>query len=103
MSANDVNKQIRLLLTQAAALAVAETERRVKDIMQRHPKVETFCLGMGTASFYDKKGIPIDDDTLYLKSFFNFVDEHDKRLQLTGHQMRIDRTSEGKLVTRYDW
>lgn len=89
MNTKQVDKEIFDLFRQAEALALVHIEKLARAVMKRNPRCKRFCMGMGTASFYDKDGEPIWDDTPYLRPFYRFLDEWDTHYRLTGTPMRI--------------
>lgn len=82
-------KQIAFFYDKARNLALAEVERRARNIMRRHPTLKSFILAMGTASFYDADGPVMEEDKKYLKSFYSFLYDWDEYLKLTGEGFRI--------------
>jgi hypothetical protein len=95
-----ISKQIDRLLDQAEELALAEVERRARQVMQKHPTAASFCMVMGSATFYDKHGEPIEEDRTFVRPFYDFVDEFNRFLYLTGNPMNI-KGHDGPLIT--DW
>lgn len=99
-------KRIQALIDEAFDLAVAEVERRARAIMKAHPRCASFCMGMGTATFYDKAGEPINvawgplPYPKYLKDFDAFVNDMDRCLHMTGQPMKINGADAPKIT---DW
>ena len=82
-------KVIQAHLDAASDLAINELERRARQVLKRSPKL-SFCMAMGSASFY-WDGEPMDDnDRAYFKPVFDLLDEFNSALSLTGYPMRID-------------
>lgn len=82
-------------------MAVIEVERLARRTMERNGRCTSFIMGMGSASFYDKHGTPIDyDEAKYLKPFYDFLDTYDRYLYLTGIPMKIEG-HDGELIK--DW
>lgn len=101
-----VENRIRALLDEAHDIAIAEIERRARQIMKQHKRCAAFCMGMGIATFYDRSGDSIGEDwgprqyPQYLIKFMRFIDEFDGELHLTGTPMKIVG-HDG--VMRHDW
>lgn len=96
----NARKRIEALLDAAAIVAVEEVERLARDVMKKHPRCASFCMGMGTACFYEKDGTPIGDEPKYIVAFDDFVNEFDRELHITGTPMKIVG-HDGKL--QHDW
>lgn len=100
MRTKDVNTAIGRLVAQAQDLASQHVEEMARTILRRNRKsVEWFCLGMGTAAFYDMQGYPMDDDDPKFREFYEFVGEWDSTLHITGEPMKF--TADGPKIT--DW
>jgi len=87
-----VETQIDMLLEEAGKLAYAEIERRARKLMKDHPRLVTFCMCMGSATFYDKACEPLyldESDVKYLRPFYNFLDRFDDTLHITGMPLRL--------------
>lgn len=92
--------QVLRLFQRAERLALQEVERRARKILAEHPVLDEFVMAMGTAFFNTKDGrIVTNDDLKYLAPVFDWIDEWDSELHLTGTPMRF--TAKGKMVT--DW
>jgi hypothetical protein len=82
--------EVERLFDKAHELALAEVERRARKILKDHPTAKTFCMSMGSASFYDKAGEPMFiDDFKYLKYFYDFLEQFDDRLYLSGRALKL--------------
>lgn len=90
---------INALLDQAIAIGLKEVERRARQLMKGRPGIR-FTMAMGGASFYDKRGEPLNDNLQYLQPFYKLLHEFDRYLKLTGCPMKIER-HDGPVVT--DW
>jgi hypothetical protein len=83
----------------------SEVEIKARTIMRKHPRCAKFCMAMGYATFYDKKGDSISPDwgylpyPKYLKDFDNWLDEFGD-FKITGMPMKI-KGANGELIT--DW
>lgn len=96
-------KQIDALLGQAHDIAYAEIERMARDIMRKHKRCASFCMCMGTASFYEADGNPISEWSgmpKYLNRFYELVSEWADYTRVTGSPMRIDGAD---APLRKDW
>lgn len=96
-------KQVDALLAQAHDIAYAEIERMARDIMRRHTRCASFCMAMGTATFYDKAGNPIGEWTgipKYLDRFNALVSDWAEYTHVTGSPMKI-KGADGELIK--DW
>lgn len=80
---------IRLLLDDATAEALKEIEKRVRKILRGKNAADNFYMAMGSATFYTRDGKHIERDMSYLRSFYEFLDEFDDILKLTGIPMRM--------------
>lgn len=91
-SAQSAEDKVRALIDQAAREAYKEVEKRARAaIRDSKSPAFTFCMAMGTATFYDEEG-PIMVDFPYPKwaePTLAFIDEFDSELKLTGKPMRI--------------
>lgn len=82
------------LIDQAYEIAIEDIERRARAIMKRHPRCKSFCMGMGSACFYDGAGEPIGEDwgpfdyPKYLREFDRALGEYNL-INVTGVPMRI--------------
>lgn len=96
-----ITEKINSLIAEATKLALKEVERLARKIMKRNPKgIPRFCMAMGYATFYDAGGQPIEEDDTRLKEFYDFLDEHNHNLKLTGEPMKIDKWD---APVRTDW
>ena len=91
---------IDALIEQAYAEITKLVESEARRILRARNPARSFCMGMGTCSFYDKDGMPMYDDHPALKSFYEFVYEYNGRLCFTGIPMKIDGPDEPTLT---DW
>jgi hypothetical protein len=105
MEMNDVQKRsavkIRGMLNYASDLALATVRTEALRIMERWPRIDGFCMGMGTMSFTQDDNL-IEDTDKRVKSLYDFLYEFNSELKITGNALRIDRVA-GELVTRTDW
>lgn len=95
-----VSTRIDALIEQATKDALRLIESEARRILRARNPARSFCMGMGTASFYDKDGNPMDDDHPAFESFYAFLYEHNDTLRLTGWPMKIDGPDE-PIIT--DW
>ena len=95
-------KEVRRLLVQAEALAFAEVVKRARGLMEAHKHITGFCIGMGTACFYDKNG-PMDYEIKKFRGFYKFLDEFNSELKLTGRPLKLTRKADGTIETVTDW
>lgn len=91
---------ISLLLKDATDLALEEIERRARKILKGKNAAATFYMAMGTATFYARDGKHLDPEVSYLVSFYEFLEEFDDILKLTGEPMRL-LSADGPVAT--DW
>ncbi len=81
--------KIHSLLVEAHSIAITEVERRARNILRKHGRCASFCMAMGTVSFYDRKGFPLyPDEPQYLLPLLNFIREFDSELKMTGTPLR---------------
>lgn len=74
--------------------AFKEIERQAREIMAKHKYCVSFCMGMGSACFYDNDNSPIDSyhgDELhkYIRDFYAFINDIDNLIGILGDPMRI--------------
>jgi hypothetical protein len=97
-----ISNQISIKLDEAIAVALKEVERLARKTMKRNPKSITgFCMAMGSACFYGEDGHSIGDFEPKLSEFYEFLDQHDRYLYLTGTPMRIKGKWDAPMQT--DW
>ena len=94
-------QEIRSLLNLAAKLHFDEVVDRAKAIMNTHRNIETFCMGMGTATFHLFNGRHLDGEK-YVQPFYDFLHEFNSELHTTGDPIKIDRIG-NELVVKTDW
>jgi hypothetical protein len=113
---NKVSKQINALMVEATRIGLAEVERLARKALTTRGRAYSFTMGMGCATFYDKKGNAIDDiaeryvDGSWrnvciglqrcIQDALDFIAEHDNDLHLTGVSMRIKSPDSPTLT---DW
>lgn len=97
-----VSETISTMLDDAIKIALKEVERLARKTMKRNPSsITCFCMAMGTATFYGKDGPGIDEYQPELAEFYDFLDQHNRYLYLTGNSMKIDGKWDAPLKT--DW
>lgn len=83
--------KVQALYDQASQLLRNEIERRARSIMKRNRRCASFCMCMGTATFYSVNGSPIDADGInYLQEFDDFLNNWDGVYRMTGDPMKIE-------------
>lgn len=70
-------------------LGRTELERRVRFVLAGDNPAHEFIMAMGGASFSDQTGELLDFSHEYLDPVFDFLNEWDENLKLTGDPMRI--------------
>jgi len=98
-------KKIYSLLDDAFVVAITEVEKKARAILKRHKRCASFCMAMGSATFYEADGTPLGESytanyPAYLKEFDAFIGEFDGALRLTGYPMKL-KAHDGDVVT--DW
>lgn len=81
-------------------MALKEVERLARRTMERNGRCVSFCMAMGSASFHDKDGEPIDNGQKYLEPFYNFLYAYNDQLYLTGIPMKIEG-HDGEVITEW--
>lgn len=104
-AARPAAKKIDRFLAQASKVGRDEIERMARAILAGRNPATSFCMAMGGAAFYDKKGEPLDSfagghTPRWLARFEEFIEEYDQALRLTGNPMKIDG-AEAPVIT--DW
>jgi hypothetical protein len=84
----------------AIAEVLAEIEKRARTVLRNNPAIDSFCMGMGRATFYRKDGEPIMDELSCMRPLFALIEEYDDDLRLTGTPMKIDGPDEPVIT---DW
>lgn len=82
------------LIGQARKIALEDIERRARAIMKQHPRCKSFCMAMGSTSFYDAQGVPVGDwgplpYPRYMRGFDRVVDAYNL-INVTGEPMKIE-------------
>lgn len=100
-----------------------EIERLAKGVIESIPKVKSFCMAMGSASFYAEwldnddedptdtwersehlDSYELTDGNQFATDLDDLFRKYNDRFKLTGWPMRIDRDNvSGELVTIADW
>jgi len=88
------------LINQATDHAMVLVENEARKVLRSKNAATSFCMGMGTAAFYDKDNTPLDDDRLCFKNFYSVLHEFNDRLHLTGNPVRIDSADAD---IKYNW
>lgn len=83
-------RTIDALLARAIDHGKALIESEARRILRGDNPAKSFCMGMGTASFYDRNGNPLDDNHPAFQSFYAFLYEYNCYLYLTGIPVKID-------------
>lgn len=102
---------------------LAEIERLAKLVIDTIPKVKSFCMAMGSASFYCEweefeEEDPTDtwkctehcdpyelkDGNQFAEDLNDLFEKYNDKFRLTGCPMKIDRDNlTGELITVTDW
>lgn len=98
-----INDKINLHLQEADRLALAELERIARRILRRNKRLDEFVMAMGSATFTIKNSREQIGYSWsmpkYAKPLFDFLDEWDRILRLSGTPMRF--TADG--AKRTNW
>lgn len=72
-----------------------------KKMMIKYPSLKTFCIAMGSWSFYDENGNPINDDRKYIAEspLYKFIEDWDRTLGLSGMGIKI--TQSGEVIRKW--
>lgn len=95
-------QEIKRLYNQCGDMALDEIIKMAREIMIKHPKAKEFIMGNGTCLFVDENDNRINEgDEIYkfFKDLYEFIDEWDDYLKLTGEPMRF--TADGNI--KIDW
>ncbi len=92
-------KRIQALLSEARKLAIAHVEASARKILQDHPNLDEFVMGMGTCFFNEGKENLGPEQRAYMRPLSDFIDDWDETLHMTGIPMRF--TANGPKIT--DW
>ena len=95
-----VGAQLDAMLDKAHGLIMALIESEARRILRARNPAQSFCMGMGTATFYDREGRVMDDDHPALNSFYAFVYEYNSAFRFTGAPLKIDSADAPALT---DW
>ena len=103
----EIERIIHEASVKASKLALAEIERRARQILRKHPNLAEYAQGMGTWNFLTRVKHNnyildhVDDATnlKYLAEFSKFMDRQNELLRITGIPMRF--TVDGPVVM--DW
>lgn len=97
--------QIEALFNQAVAIGLKHVETIARDILKTHPELTEFTMAMGSYTFTESRpdnavGIELGgDERDFFKPLFDFMNDWDKYLKLTGSPMRF--TADGPVVTEW--
>lgn len=83
----------------AFRLAYKEVELLAREVLRQPGKAKSFCMAMGSWSFYDADGEPLDENAPRYEKLSRFID-HCSWLKLTGAPMKIE-SSDGPLITNW--
>lgn len=76
-------------------------EKAARRVMRENPDVTGFCMAMGSATFYDSEGEPLDESAEEFAPFYDLLDKCENGLGiLRGYPMKIEGASGPKLT---DW
>lgn len=89
------------LYEEAGDLALQLVEQMARDILRKHPNLDSFVMAMGCASFSVKGEVESlgTEDRAYMRTLHAFIEEWDRCLHLTGVPMMF--TADGPKVTQW--
>ncbi len=91
------------LYREAEALLMEELKARVMRVLRGKNRAHSFCMAMGTWSFYDKSGDPISnypETPRYMRSVEGVFGDWNDYFHLTGIPLRIT-SPDGKFHTNW--
>lgn len=100
MKTKDVSTALSRMMRQASDLDVQHVEELARKIMRKHKSITGFCLGMGSAAFYDADRHPLDHSDPRIQEMEDFISDWDRSIHITGHPMKINGP-DGEKIT--DW